>query len=198
VFIANSSYGTGATATAVISPPGGHGSNAVKELFGYNVMLNSIVLGSEGNTLPTNTAFRTIGVVKDPKLSGGSAANASVLLAMTKLVVTGKTGDFTAGEVITGSTSGAKGRLAWFANTNLAKTQGAVYLAHVSRAGTGQNFSSSETITGGTSGKTATITSRTNPAVRHFSGDILYIENRTPVNRDAVQQEDAKILVRFG
>ena len=197
VFIANSSYGSAATATPVISPPLGHGANPVKELFAYNVMLNAIVLGSEGNTLPTNTAFRTIGIVKDPKLSNGSAANASVITSMTALAVTGATGDFTAGEVVVGGTSSARGRLAWFANTNAAHTAGTVYLAHLSMAGTGKNFVAAEVITGSMSGKTATITSKTNPAIRHFSGDVLYIENRTPVNRDAVQQEDFKTLLRF-
>jgi len=194
---ANSTHGSGATVTPVISPQGGHGKNPVGELYGYNIMFNVQVAGSESSTLPTNNDFRVIGLVRDPRLSAGGLANASVLGCTTVLNIQSATGNFTADEVITGGTSGAKGRLAWFANTNAAHTKGNMYLTRVSRAGTGVNFTTGETITGGTSSKSATIVSRTNPTVRHYTGDVMYVENRGAVSRATDQTEDIKIVVRL-
>jgi hypothetical protein len=60
--------GSGATAVARVSPPGGHGSDPVSELNGYNVMLNVRISGNEGNNFPTNNDFRIIGTLKNPLL----------------------------------------------------------------------------------------------------------------------------------
>jgi hypothetical protein len=71
---ANSSHGSGATANAVISPTGGHGSDAIHELFADKVLLNVTFNGSEGVSangngyIPSNTIFRTISVLKNPVL----------------------------------------------------------------------------------------------------------------------------------
>ena len=70
----NTLYGYGASANVIISPPGGHGSDPVRELAADKVMLNVQFEGSEGqaNTgrgyIPSNTVFRTLTVVKDPIL----------------------------------------------------------------------------------------------------------------------------------
>lgn len=196
-FVGNGSHGSGATATSVVSPPGGHGKDPVHELYGHNVMLNVQVTGGEANTFPTNNDFRIVSLISDPLLAGGSAANATSISTTTKLVVTGASGQFTTDEIITGNTTGAKGRLAWFANTNAAHTAGTLNLVRVSRVGTGINFAAGEVVTGTTSTRTATITTRTNPAIRHYTGEVLFIENRSPVTRSPSQTEDIKIVTKF-
>lgn len=196
-FVGNGSLGSGATATPVIAPPGGHGKDPVHELYGHNVMLNVQITGSESNTFPTNNDFRIVSLIADPLLAGGTAANATSISTTTKLVITSASGQFTTDEIITGNTTGAKGRLAWFANTNTAHTKGTLNLVRVSRVGTGINFATGEVVTGGTSGKTATISTRTNPAIRHYTGEVLFIENRSPVTRSTSQTEDIKIVTKF-
>ena len=56
VINANTSHGSSATANGAIAPYGGHGSDAVKELGGYNVMLSVKIDGDETGTLFTNNA----------------------------------------------------------------------------------------------------------------------------------------------
>lgn len=189
--------GSGATAKAVISPRGGHGSDATDELYGDNVMIDLRVAGNESNTFPTNNDFRVIGVLRDPLLANGFAANSSVIDQTTRITINASTGDFTTDEVIVGQTSGAKARLVYFANTNASKTQGVLKVTNVVRNGTGGNFTAGETVQGQTSTITANVVSVTKPALKPYSGLIIYNENRTSVVRAEDQTEDIKIIVKF-
>ena len=78
---ANSVHGSGATANVVISPKGGHGSDCISELGGDKVALNVQFQGTEGISangngyIPSNTEFRTISILQDPKLRCDSNNN---------------------------------------------------------------------------------------------------------------------------
>jgi hypothetical protein len=75
---ANSIHGVGATANAIISPVGGHGSDPVRELAADRIALNVQFNGNEGVSatgagyIPSNTEFRTISILKDPVLKVNS------------------------------------------------------------------------------------------------------------------------------
>lgn len=72
----NSELGSGASANAYIAPTGGHGSNAVEELFADKVAMNVQFDGKEGNSstgkgyIPADESlkFRTVTLLKDPIL----------------------------------------------------------------------------------------------------------------------------------
>lgn len=78
VISANSIHGTGATANAIISPVGGHGSDPIRELHADKLMLNvqfngSLGVSANGNGyIPANTEFRSISILKDPVLKVNS------------------------------------------------------------------------------------------------------------------------------
>ena len=63
-----SSRGSGATARAVISPPGGHGSNPLTELGGSYLIFNIQLKDSEGRILTTHNDYRQIGLIQNPKI----------------------------------------------------------------------------------------------------------------------------------
>lgn len=193
----SANIGSGATATAIISPLGGHGKDAVDELFADNIMMNIRVTGAESNTFPTNNDFRIIGVVKDPLLNNGSVANTSVIDQCTRITIKEATADFFADEIIVGQTSGATGRLVYFANSNASRTQGVLRLIKVATNGTGGSFTAGETVVGLSSTATANVVSNTKPALRPYSGLIIYNENRVPITRSIEQTEDVKIVIRF-
>jgi hypothetical protein len=192
VISANSSYGASATANGNLSPIGGHGSDPVKELGAYNVMLNVRIAGSEANTLITNNDFRIIGLVSNPVLANGAQANSSVYDMTTKISVTSKSGTFSSDEIIGAGTSGASGRYVAFSNTNATGTSGVI-----SMTGIDGTFSVSEILTGNTSGITAVVSSINSRDLKDFSGDILYVENRIPISRAIDQTEDVKLVVRY-
>lgn len=202
--------GSGAAATAVISPPGlhgdgglhgagGHGSDPVEELYAQNLIVNVQLNGSEGNTFPSNNDFRTIGILQDPLLRSGTSnyANTSVIDLTHRLVATSVSGDFTADETIRGGTSEVTGKLVYFANTNNARTSGTLKLIRVTTTGTGIGFTPGETVTGLTSGKTAIISSYTPPAIKEYTGDVIYIQYVAPITRNNDQTENVRAVLKF-
>jgi hypothetical protein len=194
---ANSSYGYGAVAKAVIPPVGGHGRDAVDELYGSRVMMSVRVSGSESNTFPTNNDFRIIGVLQNPKLNNGANATASAIDQTLRVTVAEVSGDFYADELITGDVSKATGRLLYFANTNAARTQGVLKLVRVITNGTGSRFIAGETVRGSTSTRTANVQLVTLPAMKPFTGLVIYTENKPPVTRSLEQTEDVKLVINF-
>ena len=196
-FSANSSFGFGAAAHVIISPITGHGSDPVDELFGTSVMMNVRTSGGESNTFTTNNDFRIIGIVADPLLANGTAATASVVDQTTRLNVEYVNGDFIEDEIITGTVSGAKARLVYFANTNNARSEGTLKVIRVTTNGIGGGFRIGELVTGSESGLTANVVSVNPGALKPFSGYLIYTENREPVLRDPAQTEDYKLTIKF-
>lgn len=197
VFGHNPLYGSGANAYVIIPPVGGHGSDPVDELRGYNIMINVNLVGTEANTFTSNNDFRIIGIIRDPLLASGLIANASVIDQCTRIKVTNVSGDFQADEVITGSTTGAKARNVYFANSNASRTSGIVRVIRETTNGIGQSFLAGETIIGGTTGVTALVSSRTEPAIIRNSGFVLYTEYREKVERAPDQTENIKLVLKF-
>ena len=189
---ANTSFGTGATADAVIPPRGGHGSNAREELGGSFVMTATSFEGTEANTVPVENNIRTFGLIRDPLLRNGNVANTINFDMTTRLTLSGATGDFTSDEKITGGTSGATANVVSFANTNSANSAGVLRVINI----TGR-FQNNEVITGSTSSRTATISPLANSDLTFYKGDVLYVENRTPITRSTDQIENFKIILGF-
>src|SRR5210317_809735 len=100
---------SGAELDVIIGPKGGHGANAVEELGGFFVMLNTSLEGTEAASgsvagdIEAGNDFRKVMLLRDPT-SGGSAATANTLRA-TKAVVFSSysVSEFTVDEKITGS-----------------------------------------------------------------------------------------------
>ena len=97
----------------IIEPKGGHGFNAVQELGGFFVMLNTSLEGTEsansGDVTVAND-FRQVSLIRDPK-SGGVAASANTLRATSAVVGSGNTGTFSVDEKITQASTGAVGKV---------------------------------------------------------------------------------------
>jgi hypothetical protein len=195
--VISANVGRGATAKAIISPLGGHGSDATDELFGSNIMLNVRLIDSEANTFPSNNDFRIIGIMRDPLLNNGQAANTTHIDQSHRVTVKNVAGDFRADEIIVGSTSGASGRLVVFANTNAARTEGVLKIVNLTTTGTGGKFSPGERVTGLSSTITANVVSYTKPAMRPYTGLVIYNENRPYISRATDQTEDVKIIITF-
>ena len=79
---------------------------------------------------------------------------------------------------------------------------GYLYYYQNSKTGYG-TFAAGETITGGTSGTTGTTestqvsASANYPEVDKHSGEVLFLENRTKIDRSATQIEDIKLIIEF-
>lgn len=89
---------TSAQARAIIAPKGGHGYDAINELYAKNVGLGISFVNTEANTIPTANDFRRISLIKNPLF-----ANVELTLA------TSVASSFSAGETIVQANTGATG-----------------------------------------------------------------------------------------
>ena len=206
---ANSYNPTAATLTPVIGPAGGHGSDAVNELGGFYVLTNARLEYSESNNFTTNNDFRKVGLLAQPKYANGDFATASVVDQATTVVLTSWNGtQYSADELVTGATSGATGRVVDFTGNNTLRLTDIIPAGNSTTAGYNGihgYFTNSEVIaanTTGNGGSGASATANGSGAVTggdltRFSGDILYVENRSPVTRAADQIEDVKLIIEF-
>jgi hypothetical protein len=185
--------GASATATAFITPKGGHGCNPVEELGGYYVMMNVRLEYSDGSgDFPIDNDYRRIVLIRDPYNYGTTTVStASTLKATNELTFSSPSGTFTQDETITGGTSGAVGRITTVSGSTIR------YILLRTDNTVGAVFQTAETITGGTSSATGTIATLINPEVAPDSGDVIYVENRRPINRASDQIEDIKIIVEM-
>ncbi len=181
------SFASGAAAaTAIISPKGGHGADAVEELSGKYVMVNSRLDGSESNTISTANEFRQVGLVRDPVLFGTSTRATASSVRQTFRYTVANTGNYTLDEVVT-SGSNTAFVVEWDATNNFLFTTKPL----------NQAFANGASITGATSGTSRTITAISTPTLDAYSGDILYVENRVPIARATDQIEDVKLIIQF-
>ena len=194
---ANTSHGTGANAEVIINPVGGHGYNAIEELGGNRIMVDSRITGNESGFFTTENQFRQVGLVRDPLQSANANAFFTSDLAdqSTKITLSSVAGTFRADEIVfqgdTLSSSTANGVVIDFLNNNKLR------LNRVQ--GTFVSNSTVSAVTGANSGATATVVANgvANADMKAYSGDILYIENRTSVTRSTNQIEDFKIVLEF-
>ena len=198
--------GTGAVVTPIIGPKGGHGSNAITELGGFYVMTNTTIAGTAGSgDFVVDQDFRRVGMVLNPYNYGTTTvATADTLSALKSVTFAASPtpGTFTADEIITGATSGAKGVVVdWEPTTRVLKYIQTQWTGVSVTAGVTQGnlvaFAASEVITGADSGATGTVSAVTAQEVAYYSGTQLYVENRKPITRAADQTENIKLIIEF-
>ena len=91
-----------AVLTPIIGPKGGHGSDAVQELGGFFILINSRLEYSESNNFTTDNDFRKVGLLAQPKFSNGDFANTTVVDQATSAVVSSWNGTtFAVDELVT-------------------------------------------------------------------------------------------------
>ena len=205
----NSYNPTTATLTPVVGPAGGHGSDAVKELGGFFVLTNARLEYSESNNFTTNNDFRKVGLVAQPKFANGDIATSAVVDQATTVVLNSWNGtQYAADELVTGAVSGATGRVVDFTGNNTLRLTDIIPSGVSTTAGYNGihgYFTNTEVIaanTGGNGGSGASATANGSGSVtggdmKRFSGDIIYVENRSPVTRASDQIEDVKLIIEF-
>ena len=195
---------TSAIVTPIIGPPGGHGYNAVDELGGFYVMTNTSIASTEGGgDFVVDQDFRRVGIVLNPYNYGTTTvATASTLSALKSMTFDASPtpGTFVHDEIITGGTSGAKGKVVhWDSTTRILKYIQTQWTG-VETTGADKNkltaFAVAEVVTGAGSA-TGTIGSLTNPEVAYYSGNSIYAEDRSPITRATDQTENIKLIVEF-
>lgn len=179
--------GADAIARAVVTSENGIGFDAVDDLKTSSVVMTIKPNGVEDDTFIVENEFRQIGLIKNPLTPTAEAylgTSAKVLPSLTLADVS----PFSAGKLITGSQSGAVG----YVN----ESSGSDVLFHQNESTGYKTFQVGEIVTQAGVGLTGTVSVVTPiQGIDRFSGDVLYIENRARIRRDAEQQEDIKVVI---
>ena len=211
--------GSGGSIEVVISPKNGHGNSAVTELGGHFVMTATTLTQAENDDITTANDFRQVGLVVDPTNYGTSTvASASTRRQTFVVKASSVSGTFDTDEKITQATTGAVGKVVEFDSTNqLLYFQQERFGDFGTNSTTGDHsvFEGTNVITGATSSATVTpspdsetitlannntittVSGYVNPELQADSGNIVYLENRKPIQRDSDQTEDIKLIIEF-
>ena len=207
--------GSGCNLNVIIPPKGGHGYDALKECGAYYVMINKSLTGAEGTSdIGVNNDFRRIGLVRNPYNYGTTTvASATTRRQIFAAVFSSVSGTFTADEEINQASTGAVGKVIEYDSTNKilywyqtrfpdvgTDTNGNATAFSGANAITGQ--SSSASATPNTSNSTTTnavvfSSGYSTPELVADSGDILYVEERSPITRASDQTENIKLIIEF-
>lgn len=79
-----------ATLQPILSPPGGHGSDAKAELGARRICISTKFTNSEGGTIPVENDFRQVGIIKNPQYT-----NVDIILKAANTI-----GNFAIGETV--------------------------------------------------------------------------------------------------
>ena len=206
--------GSGANINVIIPPKGGHGYNALKECGAYYVMINKSLTGAEGTSdIGVNNDFRRIGLVRNPYNYGTTTvASATTRRQIFAAVFSSVTGTFTADEEINQATTGAVGKVIEYDSTNKilywyqtrfpdvgTDTNGNATAFSGTNAITGQSSSAAATpnTTSGTLNGASFTSGYSTPELAADSGDIIYVEERSPITRASDQTENIKLIIEF-
>ena len=184
--IANSSFvTTQAYATAIIPPPGGHGSKPSSELGCSVAGLSVNILKTD--PIPNFITYRQLSLINNPIATANSQLFTNATFSqMTKFTVSGLAQNvFPELEVVTGFVSGATATV-----VNQPDSE------HVYVVGISGDFMVGELITGTYTGYTCYINSiNTNDLVVN-TGEVLYYKNFAPITRDATTSENIKLYFK--
>jgi len=186
--------GTGATARATIAPLTGHGSNPVKELFASNLGLVISLSDVTNPDLILNNDFRQIGLLKNAGVYNNVSVPFSTTTGTASFVANVDAGQelyYAEDDVITTDGGGQ------FVVAQIVEQTDGTFNIYL-RADVGI-ISSSSILTNETQDPSGslTINSVSNPEVDVTTGDIIYMENRTSINRQEDQVETIKAIIRF-
>ncbi len=190
--------GSNAAAVIELAPEGGHGYDPISELRAKTFMVNIDFQGNEA-LHPVNNEFRQMTLVYNPKiLSNSYIATSSSYSLYTKISVSSGVGDFNEDEMVYQGTS----------------LSGSTFRAEVIYFDTVNNFLYVNNLKGElalnnqiigniTGANRVAVTTDTvveedkKTKLKLFSGDILFISNKPPIQRDIDQTDRAQFILSF-
>ena len=193
--------GANANVTAILSPYGGHGSDPVRELNADTLMFTSTINNEKNQGIIVDNDYRQFGIIKDIKQYGAGQAYASSLNG--GLAYTGVTGS--ACYLLTMDTVSGL-----VADTTLQHTMGtSVRSAEVIQVIPATNqilmaykdthdYAVGDVLVDTTSNTSYTISAiDAEPEINKFSGDLLYIDNRTAASYSAQQLVTLRTVIKL-
>jgi len=191
VDIVDSGTGANAIAKPRIPPPGGHGSDPMRELGGSYIIINPRIIRTEDGQLPVTNEFRQISILQDPhERVADNVANSLVYTQTTRMILSTGSVDYYHDETVYQGSSLAEALFtgivcAWDAPNN--------FIQLTNTTGT----PAADVLVGANSAAARFVESITDKELKDYSGHLLYTDNISPITRANDQTEDFKIVLKF-
>jgi hypothetical protein len=166
----------------LLSPPRGHGSDPISELFAFRVMIVTPFVGDESGSFLVDNPFRKIGILRSPKTLAGKAATANVYDCRVTMTLQSPVPAMSIGDRVTSGAS-FSGIIREPALNGYKLTDATGTLAP------------GDTVTNGT--VSDTVVSATLPAIDASTGDLAYLEHRGPTTRRATRTDFLRTVIEF-
>ena len=195
---ANGVSNTDANFDVIIPPTGGHGSDAIKELGGFFIMINTRFQYNEYD-FPVDNDYRQISLIRHPKKSDGTDATDDAYVQCKTLVVSVSNIDETSGslgsdQILSQDQGGGKIVKATIVDVLDDSVNNNKKIRIV---GSSEDFSLSTPLSSSSGVIINSIESIEGIGLMEDSGDVIFVEQRKSIQRDASQVEDIKIILEF-
>lgn len=189
VSLQNVGGGSGASATAMLSPIGGHGSDSKSELGAVHKMIRMELSGDENGTFPA-TSYRQAGILAMPFSTDIGS----------KLMFPSSNADlYSNGQLLTGQTSGATGIIRYIGVNGrylyVDNVNGAFIQTENVKNNDGITANLNDIETNSLVPETNLVASNADITTRR--GKFLYVSNRTPITRTIDQTEDIRMIISY-
>lgn len=186
-----SGNGGNANATAIISPFGGHGSDAVKELFADTLMVYSTVNNEKNHGIVIDNDYRQTGLIKDLKKYNSGTTFTDLVGSSCYLVTLNSTTNLEQDDILTLTDSNGQSRE--FEIVQVEPTTAQVLLNNR----TNFNLANSNVLVSSSLTNYTVQNINEVPDINKFSGDLLYIDNRTSVSYNDRQLVTLRTIIQF-
>lgn len=178
-----------ATARAVLGPDSGIGRDPREDLKSASVMFHAELLGTDSDFI-VNQDFRQVGLIRDIQDANNTIFNETTGNALKSMTVSSTISEFTADKIIEGQTT--------LARAYIDEVDSNVLYYHQTSATGFIAFQDGELIEETNGGGEGVIDSALiQPEVLPTTGEVLFIDNRSPVDRATAQNEDIKVIIQF-
>ena len=185
--------------TPIFAPKGGLNADPVSSLKSKTLMLQVDIQGDESGTILAENDFRQLALIRNP-LKGRDpsvvlpdsdfTANTGIAAKSFNLTPLSVTGTFSEDALFETSIGSASGKVLFHDTTSN------ILYYYQDGETEFETFTNGLTITDGT--VSASIQSQNHPEVDAYSGDILYLNNISAVDRSEDQTEDIRIVIELG
>lgn len=193
--------GSNANVSAILSPVGGHGSDPVRELNADTLMFTSTINNEKNQGVNISNDYRQFGILKDIRIYGeGQAYASSVNGSKSYTGVTGSACYLVTLDTVSGldrdtqlqHTMGGSVRELVVVEVISASNQ--IILAYKDT----HDLAVSDILVDTSSNTSYTITViNAEPQINKFSGDLLFIDNRTSVSHSAQQLVTLRTVIKL-
>jgi len=195
------SIGSNAVLRPIIAPRGGHGKDAISELYAKTLMLYTRLTSEKNRGLDMTNDFRQIGVLKNPYIYGDDSfyrkSTGSTCILIICDIITANTNAYNSISIDTQLISEVDNTKS-FTVIEKQILNGSYYLVlsvnsnYIPTSGTAFINVVSSTISYSISASTVS-----NPEVNKYSGELLYIDNRVKFVSSAEQTVAVSTLITF-